>query len=472
MALLAKAAKSTTPNVTSNFTARRLASTSTPQTQLSGLKINSKRLWKTLHETCEWGAAHRYGDNPTDTGMARLTLTDADATVRGWLSDQVQNLGCILHIDQMGNMFARQKGRLNSPVPMTAMGSHLDTQPRGGRYDGILGIMAALEVLKTMKENGYQTEFDVGLINWTNEEGARFPKSMASSGVWAGQIPLQEAWNLRDIHNPDITLKSELERHGYLGDIACSHDPQSGGYPLGAHFELHIEQGPILLESQRSIGVVQGSQAYRWLSFTVTGRDAHTGTTPLSARRDPLLAASRMIAASNEIAQRHGALASTGIFKIPSNASTNTIASELTFTLDLRHPNDSIVDTVQAECLESFSKIASQDGKGVSFTWQIDTDSKAVRFDEDCINAVRTVAHGLVGPDKYMDITSGAGHDSVYTSRRCPTTMIFVPCRDGVSHHPEEYCSPEDCAIGTQALLEAVVCYDKLRIKQKSDEGR
>lgn len=276
-----------------------------------------------------------------------------------------------------------------------------------------------------------------------SEEGARFPKSMTSSGVWAGSIPLQEAWDLRDIHNPDITLKSELERHGYLGEIACSYNTATG-YPLGAHFELHIEQGPILEQTQRSIGVVQGSQAYRWLSFTVTGRDAHTGTTPLSARRDPLLAASRMVASSNEVARRHGALASTGIFKIPSNASTNTIASEVSFTLDIRHPDDSVVDVVQAECLESFNKIATQDGKGVSFTWQTDTDSAAVRFDKNCIDAVRAAAHNLVGPDGYMDITSGAGHDSVYTSQRCPTTMIFVPCRDGVSHHPEEYCSPED----------------------------
>ncbi|KAF7628583.1 hypothetical protein AFLA_003937 [Aspergillus flavus NRRL3357] len=191
----------------------------TSRRQLSGLKINHNRLWETLHETCEWGAAHRYGKNSTDTGMARLTLTDADASVRRWLDDEVKKLGCTLHVDQMGNMFARQKGRLNSSAPMVAMGSHLDTQPRGGRYDGILGVMAALEVLRTMKENGYQTNYDVGLVNWTNEEGARFPKSMCSSGVWAGVIPIEQAWNLQDIHDPNVTLRSELERHGYLGDI-------------------------------------------------------------------------------------------------------------------------------------------------------------------------------------------------------------------------------------------------------------
>ncbi|KAF7595309.1 hypothetical protein BBP40_006558 [Aspergillus hancockii] len=433
--------------------------------QLSGLKINANRLWETLHETCEWGAAHSYGKNSTDTGMARLTLTDDDARVRHWLDNEVKKLGCTLHVDQMGNMFARQKGRLNSSAPMIAMGSHLDTQPRGGRYDGILGVMAALEVLRTMKENGYQTNYDVGLVNWTNEEGARFPKSMCSSGVWAGGIPIQQAWNLRDIHDSNVTLRSELERHGYLGEIPCSVD----GFPLGAHFELHIEQGPFLWDSGRSLGVVQGAQGYRWLSFTVYGRDAHTGTTPLAARQDPLLAASKMIASSNEIAKRYGALASTGVLKMPSNASMNTVASQVTFTLDIRHFEDEVVHAVQKDCLVSFADIAKQDGRGVSFDWKLGTDSAAVKFDKDCIDAVRTAADELVGFGQYMDITSGAGHDSVYTSRHCPTTLIFVPCRNGVSHHPEEYCRPEDCATGTQALLEAVVNYDQFRTKKETN---
>lgn len=239
-----------------------------------------------------------------------------------------------------------------------------------------------------------------------------------------------------------MTLRSELERHGFLGDLACSSDPTSG-FPLGAHFELHIEQGPILPDNDRSIGVVTGAQGYRWLTFTVHGKDSHTGTTPLSARHDPLLAASRMIAASNDIAKRHNALASTGVMKVPSNASTNTIASEVTFTLDIRNPQDSVVHAVQEECLKAFASIAKHDGKGVSFDWTLDTDSPAVKFDQGCIASVKAAADALVGPEKWMEITSGAGHDSVYTSKQCPTTMIFVPCRDGVSHHPTEYCSPE-----------------------------
>ncbi|KAJ5679297.1 hypothetical protein N7462_007541 [Penicillium macrosclerotiorum] len=454
-----------TPKVTRalGYSAKRTFSTS-PRFQSSSprLNINSNRLWETLHRTCEWGSAHRYGEYPTETGMARLTLTDDDARVRKWFADEVQQLGCSLSVDKMGNMFARRPGKLRSPAPMIAMGSHLDTQPRGGRYDGILGVLAALEVLRTMKEANFETNYDVGVVNWTNEEGARFPKSMCASGVWAGSIPIQSAWDLTDIHDPKVTLRSELDKHGYLGDIPCSHDPETG-YPLGAHFELHIEQGPLLQETGRSIGIVQGAQGYRWLTLTVQGKDAHTGTTPLSARHDPLLAASKMIAASNAIAKRHDALASTGILRVPSNASTNTVASEVTFTLDIRHPQDSVVYAVQGECLEAFKAIASEDGKGVSFEWTLDTDSPAVKFDQGCVESIKSAADHLVGPEKTMYMTSGAGHDTVYTSKHCPSAMIFVPCRDGVSHHPTEYCSPKDCALGAQVLLQAVVHYDQAR---------
>ncbi|KAK1850572.1 beta-alanine [Colletotrichum chrysophilum] len=438
----------------------QVRSYSSARASLSGLKINADRLQETLHHTCQWGAAHRYGKGATETGMARLALSDDDAKVRRWFADEVTgNLGCDLAVDEMGNMFAKKKGSLNSTSPMTAMGSHLDTQPRGGRYDGILGIMSAIEVMRTLKENGYKTQYDVGIVNWTNEEGARFPMSMMASGVWAGKVPLEKAWAMGDIFDPSVTVKSELARHGYIGPIACS----SQGYPLGAHFELHIEQGPILEENSRKIGVVQGAQAYRWFTFTIKGRDAHTGTTPLKSRSDPLLAASKMIASSNEIAKELGALASTGVIKIPPSSSTNTIPSQVTFTLDIRHPEDSVVDDVQNRVLESFSTIAKADGRGVQVEWTLDTDSPAAKFHPDCINAVENAATGLFGTDGWLPITSGAGHDSVYTSKVCPTTMIFVPCKDGVSHHPEEYCSPEDCANGTQALLEAVVSYDKLR---------
>ncbi|KAI0409452.1 amidase [Xylaria palmicola] len=411
------------------------------------LKINADRLNETLHHTCQWGAAHRYGEGPTQTGMARLSLSDDDARARRWFAEETQKLGCELKLDRMGNMFARRAGRLRSKAPMTGMGSHLDTQPRGGRYNGILGVVAAVEVLRTLHENGFETEYDVGAINWTNEEGARFPKSMVSSGVWAGMIPLEKAWGLADIFDPSVTMKSELERHGLVGDLACSSDPATG-FALGAHFELHIEQGPTLEETGKRIGV---------------GRDAHTGTTPLRSRRDPILAAAKMIASSNAIAKRLGALASTGVIQIPPSASTNTVASQAVFTLDIRHPRDEVVAAVQEECLVSFREIAREDGRGVDFTWTLDTDSPAAEFAEDCVRCVRDAADSVVGPENHVPIVSGAGHDSVHASAKCPSAMIFVPCKDGVSHHPEEFCKPEDCAIGTQTLLEAVLRYDQLR---------
>ncbi|OAA66357.1 Amidase, hydantoinase/carbamoylase [Akanthomyces lecanii RCEF 1005] len=426
------------------------------------LRINAARLHETLHHTCQWGFAHRYGDGPTETGMNRLALTDDDMAARMWFRGAMEDLGAEVTIDQLGNMFAQKSGKTKSSAPMIAMGSHLDTQPRGGRYDGILGVVAAVEAMRTLQENNYETHFDVGVVNWTNEEGARFPMSMMASGVWAGKIPLQTAWNTRDVFDRSKTVKSELERLGLIGSVACSHD----AYPISAHFELHIEQSPVLQDTGRRIGVVQGAQAYKWFTVHVTGRDSHTGTTPLYMRRDPLLAAAKMVSRAHEIAKSHGALASTGIFKIPATSSTNTIAAEVSFSLDVRHPENSVVATVVEEVDAAFANIAQEDGKGVSYKMTLDTDSPAVKFDKDCIRAVENAATKTVGKDGWSHLTSGAGHDSVYTSKICPTTMIFVPCKDGVSHHPEEYTSPEDCALGAQTLLDAVVEYDQFKANQ------
>jgi hydantoinase/carbamoylase family amidase len=257
---------------------------------------------------------------------------------------------------------------------------------------------------------------------------------MLASGVWAGAIPIQEAWSLGDIFDPATTLKSELERHGFLGDVACSSDEN----PLAAHFELHIEQGPKLEATGKKIGVVQGAQAYRWLTVNVVGRDAHTGTTPYETRKDPLLAAARMISACSDIGRRMGALVTTGVITIPPTSSTNTIAASANFSLDIRHPRDEIVAQTQASCIEVMNDLAEKDGRGISFTWVVDSDSPSVKFDEKCIQVVQDAANNLVGVDGWLPITSGAGHDTVYTNRRCASTMIFVPCKDGVSHHPEE----------------------------------
>jgi len=218
--------------------------------------VNSERLWKDLHSTCEWGTGERWGPGSTDVGMSRLALSDADKQVRDWFVQTVEALDCKVHIDSMGNIFAIRPGVKDGPP--TFAGSHLDTQPTGGRYDGILGIHAGIEALKTMKEHDLVTEYPTGIVNWTNEEGARFPMSMVASGVWAGDIPLETAHNLQEVGGGTATQKSELERLGYLGKLEASHTAM----PIGAHFELQLEQGPILEATGKKVGVVQGVLSY------------------------------------------------------------------------------------------------------------------------------------------------------------------------------------------------------------------
>jgi hydantoinase/carbamoylase family amidase len=407
--------------------------------------------------------------------MSRLALSDTDKQARDWFASTTKSLGCTITTDSMGNQFAIRPGLQDGPP--TVAGSHLDTQPTGGRYDGILGVTAGIEMLRTLHENDITTTFPVGVVNWTNEEGARFPISMVSSGVWAGSIPLSHAHNLREVGNGTATMKSELQRIGYLGDVECSHE----AIPLAAHFELHIEQGPILEAENRKIGIVQGVQAYKWFTVKVRGADCHTGTTSFSHRADALLAASKMIVYSHRAAARRGALASTGILTLKPG-STNTVSGSVDFSLDIRSPEDYIVEEVENDCREAFSALAAGkdiDGLNTSFTpsskscsvdWTLDTHSPATKFHPDCIACVTSAAGSIFGEQTEVltkPMTSGAGHDSVYTSKRVPTTMIFVPSRDGVSHNPVEYTKPEDCAIGAQVLMQAVLRYDIRRAEGK-----
>jgi len=386
--------------------------------------------------------------------MSRLALTDADKEARDWFVTTAKELDCKVYVDAMGNTFAIRKGRRSGPP--TYAGSHLDTQPSGGRYDGILGVHAGVEMLRVFKEHKIETEYPVGVINWTNEEGARFPKSMVSSGVWSGDIPLEEAHSLVEVGDGNRTMKQELDRIGYLGDIAASYKAM----PIGAHFELHIEQGPRLENESLKIGVVQGVQAYKWFNCHVTGRDCHTGTTPFEARQDAMLCAAKLIVQSNISAIRFNSLASTGILTV-SPGSVNTVPGEVWFTLDVR----SATNEQLAETLDDFDIAARHvlaECNGCKFTREVSFPSGAIKFHEECIECVRNSAEQLF-PGSHRPLISGAGHDSVFASKRAPTTMIFVPCRKGVSHHPEEYCSPEDCANGSQVLMDAIQRYDRLR---------
>ena len=417
---------------------------------------------------------------PTEIGMSRLSLSDTDKQARDWFAETTTSLGCKVHVDEMGNQFAVRPG-LSNDAPPTYAGSHLDTQPTGGRYDGILGVTAAVEMLRTLNDNWIETTYPVGAVNWTNEEGARFPMSMVSSGVWAGAIPLEKAHNLKSVipSNDTATMKSELERIGYLGPVPASHKST----PMAAHFELHIEQGPILEAENRRIGVVQGVQAYKWFTITVRGRDSHTGATSFRHRADALLTASKMILASHKIAARHSALASTGILNLKPG-STNTVPGFVQFSLDVRSPLDETVETVERECKAAFTAIAAgENAEGVNddchpsertctVEWRTDFVNPATHFHKDCISCVQQASSDLCGGGEVSEknvgswgklMTSGAGHDSVYTNKHFPTSMIFVPCRDGVSHNPAEYSSPDACGDGANVLMGAVLRYDKMR---------
>lgn len=293
-----------------------------------------------------------------------------------------------------------------------------------------------------------------------------------SSAVWAGTVDLETAWNMKEITAPasgrdePATVKQELERIGFLGSVPASYTAT----PMAAHFELHIEQGPILEDTKRRIGVVQGGQGYEWFSVEVIGRDSHAGTTPLATRRDAMLAAARMIVASHEIAVKYNGVITTGVVEAKPGT-VNTIARMARFTLDIRHPKADALAAMVQECQTLFGDIArssTETGEGIDVHWSQFAQSPPVLFHADCISAIEDAAAEEL-PDKpqgkqlWMPLWSGAGHDSCNTSKHCPTGMIFTPTRDGLSHTPTEYCSPEDCVLGAQVLLGAVLRFDANR---------
>ncbi|KAJ6017358.1 Peptidase M20 [Penicillium sp. IBT 35674x] len=454
-----------------------MLTTEMSEADVSALRANKERLAIDLHESCKWGFGIRWGERSTDTGMQRLALSEEDKSVRDWFIQTMKDLKCQITIDEMGNIFAVRPGR-RTDVPATFIGSHLDTQPTGGRYDGILGVLSGVEAIKRMDEMGLETEGGVGVVNWTNEEGARFPISMIASGVWAECIPLSQAHELKEVptvaslptaSSAPETMKSALKKIGYLGSVPCSYKTT----PMAAHFEVHIEQGPHLVSAGQRIGVVTAVQAYRWFRLNVIGRDTHTGTTAFEHRADALYAFAQMMVRAREVAASKGCLASVGIIEAKPG-SVNTVPGTVSFSLDIRGPENDLVVEVENQLRSDFDAIAAAEGAGIGkpcrVEWTLDFDSPAVKFHEDCIDCVQESAHAVVADEPVADakslvrtIMSGAGHDSVFTSKRVPTSMIFVPCKDGLSHHPEEFCSADDCATGASVILQAVVRYDRKR---------
>jgi beta-ureidopropionase / N-carbamoyl-L-amino-acid hydrolase len=414
---------------------------------VANLRVDADRLWDTLMETAQFGGTKA-------GGIKRLTLTDEDAGVRAWFRDAALAVGCTVTVDGLGSMFVRRPGR-DASLPPIAIGSHLDTQPTGGKFDGILGVLAGLEVLRTLNDRGIETNAPIEVVNWTNEEGSRFAPGMIASAAFAGAVTPEFVLAMKDRQGK--VFGEELARIGWQGDAPV------GGRPLSAHFELHIEQGPVLEAEGKTIGIVTGIQALRWFDINVTGRESHAGSTPMKLRRDALIATSMMVVAIEEITNREPpGVATVGVIENHPN-SRNVIPGSVHFTIDLRHPDDAAIERLEQQIREMTADIATK--RGIEVAVERITANPAVRFDPMCIDAVRQAA--AVRGYSARDITSGASHDSAFISRIAPTTMIFVPSEGGLSHNEAEHTTKPDCAAGADVLLHAVLAYDE-RLGEKS----
>jgi len=410
---------------------------------LTNQRIDGVRLWDTLMKIAEIGGTPK-------GGVKRITLTETDKRGRKQFSEWCESLGLTVRFDSMGNMFARREGRDPSRLPVL-FGSHLDSQPTGGKFDGALGVIAGLEVMRTLNDLGIVTEAPLELVNWTDEEGTRFGRAMMGSGVWAGIFKEDAVKALKD--EDGITVGEALAAIGYEGSTPAA------PFPADSLFELHIEQGPILEAEAKKIGIVTGAQAQIWYEATVTGQDSHAGTTPPVARKDALLTAARIIELVDSTMREEGSenIADPGrgtvgrLYVVPN--SPNVIPGEVRFTVDFRNPDDDRIKEIGETFPLRANAIAAQNG--CTLTLKPVFRVPAQPFDADCVALVRAAAEKL--GYSHRDMVSGAGHDAVHTATIIPTAMIFTPCKDGLSHNEEESIQPEEAEAGTQVLFEAVL---------------
>ena len=402
------------------------------------LRINAARLWESLMEMAQIGPGVAGGNN-------RQTLTDADGQGRHLFARWCADAGLSMGVDTMGNMFATRAGTDPEALPVY-MGSHLDTQPTGGKYDGVLGVLGALEVLRTMNDLGVKTRRPVVVTNWTNEEGTRFAPAMLASGVFAGMHSQDYAYDRRDADGK--RFGDELARIGWVGDEPV------GARKMHAMLELHIEQGPILEAEGKSVGVVTHGQGLWWLQITLTGRDAHTGSTPMHMRVNAGLGMARVTERVHQIAMSHqpNAVGAVGHVQVFPN-SRNVIPGRVVFTVDIRSPDQAKLDAMRAEVMRAAHAVAAELGLGCDIEDVGHFDP--VTFDPGLVAVVRGAAERL--GHSHMDIVSGAGHDACWINRLAPTVMIMCPCVDGLSHNEAEEISPEWAAAGTDVLLHAVL---------------
>lgn len=401
-------------------------------------RIDGKRLWDLLMSMAEIGATPK-------GGVRRLTLTEVDKRGRDQFRAHCEAAGLTVRVDAIGNMFARRPGRDPNRLPVL-FGSHLDSQPSGGKFDGALGVLAGLEVIRTLNDLDLTTEAPIELVNWTDEEGSRFGHSLMGSGVWAGIYTLDKAYCLTDTGG--VTVQTALDSIGYTGPEPAR------AFPADAYFELHIEQGPILEREETQIGIVTGAQAQVWYDAVVTGQDSHAGTTPPSARKDALVCAARIIDLVDRMMRSRGedGRGTVGQLQVLPN-SRNVIPGEVRFSVEFRHPDEAEVDRLDAQFPREAGFISRDCGVALELTKLFRIPAQP--FDEGCVDLVRQGAAKLGYSAR--EIVSGAGHDAVYVARHVPTAMIFTPCKDGLSHNEAENIQPEEAEAGCQVLFEAVL---------------
>ena len=402
------------------------------------LRINGDRLWDSLMEMAKIGPGVAAGNN-------RQTLTDEDAEGRALFQKWCEEAGCTMGLDQMGNMFAMRPGTDPEALPVY-VGSHLDTQPTGGKYDGVLGVLGALEIIRTLNDLGIKTKHPIVATNWTNEEGTRFAPAMLASGVFAGMHTQDWAYDREDAEGKKFG--DELQRIGWRGD------EEVGARKMHAFFELHIEQGPILEAEGKDIGVVTHGQGLSWTQVTVTGKDAHTGSTPMPMRKNAGLAMARILEKVDEIAWSHAphAVGAAGHIDVYPN-SRNVIPGKVVFTVDFRSPELEVIQDMENRLRAAAEDIVDEMGLQVEFEKVGGFDP--VKFDETCVAAVRNAAERL--GYSHTNIISGAGHDACWINRVAPTAMVMCPCVDGLSHNEAEEISKEWATAGADVLFHAVV---------------
>ena len=405
---------------------------------IESLRINGPRLWDSLMELAQIGATPK-------GGVCRLTLTDLDKQGRDLVSRWAVEAGMSVTIDKIGNGFMRRSGRNNS-LPPIMTGSHIDTQPTGGKFDGNYGVLAGLEVVRTLNDHNITTEAPIEVAWWTNEEGSRFVPVMMGSGVFAKAFTLEHAYAATDTEGKSV--KEELARIGYIGE------QEPGDHPIGAYFETHIEQGPVLEDNDVTIGVVQGVLGIRWFDCTVTGMEAHAGPTPMALRKDALQVATHLMQEVVASALRHAphGRGTVGMVQVFPN-SRNVIPGRVKFSMDLRNATDALVDQMVDEVKAYAAKLSANSGLDIQI--EMVSSYSAIGFHGDCIDAVARAAKQLGYSN--MPVVSGAGHDAVYMAKLASAGMIFIPCKDGISHNEIEDAKPAHITAGCNVLLHAML---------------